>query len=132
MLIKKHKHYIRLGKSKKEKTEFIFDIGLGILRLILAFLVVISHCYNFELATGKWKEIIQKTETLSFHVRLFFMMSFYFSYKTLVSYNYKKIFDRFLRLFIPYILWPIIILLLNNNLLIKFSKIKKSLSQKKI
>ena len=131
MLFKRHKHYVRLRKRKKEKTEFVFDIGLGILRLTLAFLVVISHCYNFELATGIWKEIIKKTETVSFHVRVFFMMSFYFSYKTLVSSNYKKIFDRFLRLLIPYILWPIIILLLNNNLLIKFSKIKKRIFTKK-
>ena len=50
-------------------------------------------------------------------------MSFYFSYKTLVSNDCKKKLKRLERLCIPYFLWPVIYFFLNKYL-IKYFKIK--------
>ena len=79
-------------KERKEilKKEVLFDIGLGVLRPILAFCVVISHRYNSHYAFGKWKYFHRKTENLYFHVPTFFIMAFYFSHKTFISSNLKK------------------------------------------
>lgn len=97
-----------------------FDIGLAVLRVILCFLVIVHHYYNYFYSTIEWGKIIIKLEYFSFQVRTFFIISFYFSYKTFISFNFKKIYQRFERLLIPYILWPIIFWLI-NNLLIKIS-----------
>jgi hypothetical protein len=102
------------------KNEVLFDIGLGILRPILAFCVIISHCYNPQYAIGKWKFFHGRTQNLYFHVPIFFIMAFYFSHKTFVSSNLKKKNERIQRLIIPYALWPIIFYFMNNNLLKKY------------
>ena len=119
MNFRKNKKYIKLKSITTIKEKFTYDIGLAVLRPILSFLVVITHCYNYNSATGKWKEIIIKINHFWFHVPTFFIMSFYFSYKTLISSNYKKKFERLQRLFIPYFLWPIIVFLLNKLYLLK-------------
>lgn len=116
-LIKKKK-YSKL-KIKKVKRDPEFYIGLAFLRPILAFFVVMGHFYDFSLARGNWNIFVMKSELFRFHVRVFFIMSFYLSYKTIVSNDLKKILKRLERLLIPYILWPIIIFFLNNFLLIK-------------
>ena len=124
-------------KERKEllKNEVLFDIGLGILRPILAFCVIISHTYNSHYAFGKWKFFHRKTENLYFHVPTFFIMAFYFSHKTLISSNLKKKLERLQRLFIPYSLWPLIFFFLNNIIkkyiivgkIIPFKKLKSPL-----
>lgn len=88
--------------------EYKFDIGLGILRAILSFLIVMSHCYLPINAVGFWKNAFNKTEGCYFHVRTFFILSLYFSYKTLISSDISKKIRRLERLFIPYIVWPLI------------------------
>jgi fucose 4-O-acetylase-like acetyltransferase len=113
--------YMRLN-IKNEKP--IFDIGLAILRPILSFFVIMTHCYKYSYATGLWKFLIFKTKKFYFHVPIFFLMSFYFSQKTLSSSNTKKKAERFERLCIPYFFYPIILFLL-NKLLIRF-KITKN------
>ena len=111
----KRKKYIKL----ETKNELFFDIGLGILRPILAFTVILTHCYNYNYARDIWALLGKKAKRFLFHVPTFFIISFYFSQKTLSSSNYKKKFERFQRLFLPYLLWPIIYYLL-NKLLIKY------------
>ncbi len=49
-----------------------------------------------------------------YHVPTFILISFYFYYRTLHGRIIAKIIARFQRLFIPYIIWPIIIFLINN------------------
>lgn len=90
MKFKKNKNYIKLKNIPKKEEKFTFDIGVAILRPILAFLVIITHCYNINNAKGKWKEIREKTDAFFFHIPTFFIISFYFTYKTLISSNYKK------------------------------------------
>jgi fucose 4-O-acetylase-like acetyltransferase len=99
---------------------FVFDIGLAVLRPILSFLVIMTHCYKLKSKKGLWKSISKRTKRFFFHVPIFFLMSFYFSQRSLSSSKYTKIFERFERLCMPYFLWPIIIYYL-NKLLIKFS-----------
>ena len=52
-------------------------------------------------------------------------MSFYFMYKDLLSSNIKAYLKRLERLLIPYIVWPIIVFILNNYILCKFIVVQK-------
>ena len=99
------------------------NLGIELLRVILAFWVLIYHCYN---NSKKLQKIISKR---SFHVPTFMFLSFYYFYPNLASRNINKIIQRFERLFIPYIIWPIIILIINNLILsiYKFSVCDKKL-----
>ena len=128
-MFKKKRKYTKLKQKKiKKYLDTEFNIGLAILRPILALLVVITHFYNINNAKYIWKLIYKRTFRFFFHVRTFFVMSFYFSYKTLVSNDYKKKFKRLERICIPYFLWPIIIFFINNNLLSNFMKILKNIT----
>lgn len=121
MIEQKTVNFVQL--NIKKGIEKYYFIGLAILRPILAFLVVVTHYYDAKYAKGIWKLIYIKTERNFYHVRIFFIMSFYFSYKTLISNTPKKNSKRFERLFVPYFVWPIIIFFL-NKCLIHFFKIK--------
>ena len=96
------------------KVKKNINIGFASLRIYLSFLVVIAHCYNPNASTRK--KIIIKLIINSIHVPTFYLMSFYFCYNIFKSKNVRKIKIRFQRLFIPYLVWPIIILSLNNLL----------------
>ena len=112
----KSKKISKLKKSKKTKKEFKFDIGLAILRPILSFLVIITHCYNKNYLQGFWKSLYLNVERARFHIQIFIIISFYFTYNTLVSNDLTKKLKRFERIFIPYFLWPTIIFFLNKYL----------------
>ena len=83
--------------------------GIQILRMILCLWVVLIHCC-------KIRNNILKILLLNkqFHVPIFFIISFYFFYDKLYLRSLNKIKIRFERLLLPYIIYPIIILLLNN------------------
>lgn len=87
----------------------IKNLGLEILRAILCFWVVINHCsksnHNFLL-----KILFKK----KFHVPSFMIISFYFFFKNLSLRNINKTKERFIRITIPYILWPLIFFITNN------------------
>ena len=106
---------IKKFKNRKKNKNIIiyYDIGLSILRPFLSFFVIMSHCYNYQIAQGAWRRFYQNADRFLFHVPIFFLMSFYFSYKTVVSRNYVKQMKRLERLLIPYIIWPIILFFLN-------------------
>ena len=81
------------------KTEYNF--GVDFLRVLLSYSVILDHLYN--------KSILKKYfYILYYHIPTFLLISFYFTFNTLVSYNIKKIKLRFERLIIPYIFWSII------------------------
>ena len=54
------------------------------------------------------------------HVPIFYIISFFFFQKTLFSRNLIKFKQRFQRLLIPYIFWPIIIWSINNIIFLLF------------
>ena len=112
-------------KRRKNKNIIIkkYNYGLGILKAILAFYVVRTHCFNYSTLKNKiLRYLIRERKS---HVPSFFIMSFYFMHKDLLSSNIKIYLKRIERLLIPYILWPIIILLLNNYILYKYIKLQK-------
>ena len=77
-------------KEEKTKPEKVYEIGLSILRPILALFVVMTHCYNYNYVSKSIRILYNKSDSFLFPVRVFFIMSFYFSYKTLMSSDYKK------------------------------------------
>lgn len=82
------------------------NYSLELLRLILAFWVVIHHCYKYAYKLFKG----------TFHVPIFMLMSFYFYYNTLKTKNSINIKKRFQRILFPYIIWPILLFICNNIL----------------
>ena len=93
------------------------NYGLLILKSILAFYVVKTHCFNIKSINNKFLfYILGKNRKI--HVPSFFNMSFYFNYKGLISKESNRNCKRFERLLIPYIFWPIIIYLINSVLFI--------------
>ena len=96
----------------KERKNKPINYGLEILRTILSFYVVKLHCFHDSTIRNKiLYYIIIKNRNI--HVPSFFIMSFYFNYNCLKSRNPKRNYDRFKRLLIPYILWPIIAFIFN-------------------
>lgn len=94
-----------------KKKKITKNLGIEILRMILAFWIVLVHCYNSSNKQGK---IIYKK---NFHAPTFMFLSFYYFFLLLSSKNINKIINRYERLFIPYIIWPLILFIINNNLI---------------
>jgi len=93
--------YGNLNKAKK------IYLGLEILRMFFSFSILFFHCMNRRIFTPKFFNNL--SEIVSVGLNFFFILTFYFSYNTFTSKNIDRIKDRFKRLLIPYILWPIII-----------------------
>ena len=101
---------MNISNKKRKKTKIIYyDIGLSFLRPFLSFFVIMGHCHDIQKTREAWRRFYQKTDNYAFHVPIFFLMSFYFNYKTIISRNYEKQIKRLERLLIPYIIWPIIL-----------------------
>lgn len=105
---------------KRQKKELNF--GLALFKIYLSFIVVNSHCLIFSNSSNCSDNLKYFLKNV-LHVPSFFIISFYFFRETLLSRNIDKFNQRFLRLLIPYIFWPIIIFIINNLLSIIF-KIK--------
>ena len=97
-------------------------LGIELLRFFLCLWIVIIHCSNLK---PKYEKYLSK----SFHVPTFILISFYFYYNILKKRIISKIILRFQRLLFPYILWPIIDLIINNFL---FSILSSSQFNKKL
>jgi hypothetical protein len=98
------------------KTKKLY-LGIEILRMLFAFFILFFHCRNKNIYSSSFITIL--SEIVDVGLTLFFIISFYFSYNSFSSKYINKIRDRFIRLLIPYIIWPIIKYLLktifNNN-----------------
>lgn len=108
------------------KTKNKRNYGVEILRMIVAFYVIIYHIYKPKNITQK-KFIIKH----SFHVPTFLIISFYYLNNNLVKRKVDKIKERLKRLLIPYLFYPIIIYIISNLLYIffLFKKLKIDLYQ---
>lgn len=87
-------------------------IGLQILRMIMSFLILLRHCFNINLT--KNKIIITMFLGTGFYIASFYLISYFFSYKTIRFKNINRIKLRIERLLVPYIIWPTLIFLLYN------------------
>ena len=94
-----------VNKNNKERKKSIY-FGIQILRIILSFNIVVNHCLNKK---HQNKVIyILCIKGISFYVPIFFLISFYFSFKLFKSRDVTKLKERLLRISIPYLVWPII------------------------
>ena len=97
-------------KSKKNQK---FNPFFALLRMYLSFLVVKSHCYSRK---NRFQNIfiLEFFIKSRFHVPIFYIMSFYFCSNIFTSRSIGKIKQRFERILIPYLIWPLVIYILNN------------------
>jgi len=83
------------------------NLGIEILRMILCFWVIASHY------AGKKNLLKYKIIKTFKNVPTFMLISFYFSYNTFISNDIIKYNNRLERLLVPYIIWPIISIIVN-------------------
>ena len=93
-----------MEKEDKKKK----DYGISLLRIILSFMVVIDHFYDLK----KKQKFVN---ILYYHIPTFFLISFYYNSKNLISFDIKKNKLRFKRLIFPFFFWTIFSFLLNNT-----------------
>ena len=98
------RNQLKTFQSVKSKKKIY--LGIEILRMILSFLIVFVHCFDKNYA--KTKLLLFPYKALPYYIPIFFIISFYFNYKTFASRNITKIKERFLRILIPYYIWPTI------------------------
>ena len=104
--------------------------GFLILKTILAFYVVKTHCFNPNSINNKLLFYILGRNR-KIHVPSFFNLSFLFNYKGLISRDPNRNCKRFERLLIPYIFWPIIVYSV-DFILSKFYKFSPTYSFKNL
>lgn len=93
------------------------NLGIQILRMISCVGVITTHCYN-----SNWNRLLHYYLNVNpLHVPNFMFISFYFYYNHLLTRNIRKIYQRFERLLIPYLIWSFIFGLINNISLYLFS-----------
>lgn len=111
----------KIVNNSRKREKFL---EIQILRMILCLWIVIHHCSSI------YNPLLKKIILSQLHVPTFFIISFYFLYNNLSNRNIKKIKLRFERLLIPYIIWPILIFMINNILFItlKLGRFNKILS----
>jgi len=91
--------------SKKKQKRLI---GIEILRAFLCFRIVLLHYYSSN------NKFINKLRKNLFQVPCFFFISFYFLYPIIFTKNILKMRIRLERLFIPYIIYPNFVWIINN------------------
>ena len=79
------------------------NLGIQLLRICLAFWVVLQHCLS-DKYQNRLEYFFSK---IKLHVPCFILISFFFSCKTITGRNIFKIKQRFIRLLIPYAIYPI-------------------------
>jgi len=97
---------IQFKKFQSIKLKKKLYLGIEILRMFLSFLIVVIHFFNIKFATTKLLRF--PFNAIDYYIPTFFIISFYFNYKTFSSRNINKIKERFLRMLIPYYIWPTI------------------------
>ena len=101
------------------------NIGLEILRMILCFWVLLFHSIR-----NSKNLILNFILKKKFHVPCFFFISFYYFFPIIKNRNSNKMRSRLERLFIPFLIWPLIIWCFNNILflIIKKNRFRRILS----
>lgn len=103
---------VKLHYSSNSEVPNTFNFGIAFLKVFLAFDVIRSHNFNIESTKNKLLRYCLRNRRI--HVPTFFIISFFFMHKEFISLNINKYIKRLERLIIPYLIWPIIIWILNN------------------
>ena len=93
---------------KNKKINKTTNLGIQLLRMIFSFFIVLRHSYSPK----KYSEYFDYFP-FRVYTSTFFIISFYFSYNCFISRDIKKITQRFKRLLVPYLVWPIIFFIKN-------------------
>lgn len=88
------------------------NVGIQILRMLFSFHILVFHCINKKLYSNKIINFI--IGNVEIDLTVFFIISFYYSNHTFISKNIVKIKQRFYRLLIPFIIWPLIFFITHN------------------
>lgn len=99
-------------KNISNKSNSNKNLGIQIFRAFLCFLVILDHCLKKRL-----KFYYSNFLGIRLHVPSFILISFFYSFRTFTKRNISKIKQRFERLLVPYFIFPILILLINNSFL---------------
>ena len=91
-------------------TNKTINLGIETLRMILCFLVIAFHF------SGKENRKKYKILNTTYHVPTFMIISFYYSYGLFSPLKIDKIKTRFERILIPYVVFPILMLSLRNEI----------------
>ena len=92
------------------------NLGIQILRTLLCFWIICFHCLDDNKINNITFYIAKKK---LYHVPCFIFISFYFSYNIFSQRLINKFKNRIERLLIPYIIWPIIIMIFDNIMIDK-------------
>ena len=95
------KNNCQLKRKKK------YNLGIGILRVCLSFMVIMDHLYNQKIYN-------RYVYFFYYHIPTFFLLSFFYTFNTFMPININKIKNRFERIVIPYISWSFIYWIFNN------------------
>ena len=90
------------------------NVGLELLRSLLCFWVIIFH---FLTTANTFASSVKRKR---YHVPCFFFISFFYLYSAIKDKNILKMKLRLQRLLIPYLIWPLIIFIINNALFLLF------------
>ena len=114
----------QINKIAKKKIISKRIIGIEILRMFLCFRIILLHYYSGN------NRYILKMKSNRFQVSTFFFISFYFLYPIISQINFVKLKLRLERLLIPYIIYPIIVWIINNLmfLITKFNRFNRLLT----
>ena len=116
------------NEAKKKNKVSKRIIGIEVLRMFLSFGIVFLHYYSSK------NKYLLKIKSNQFQVSTFFFISFYFLYPTISQTNSFKLKLRLERLLIPYIIYPVIVWIINNImfLLIKFNRFHRLLTLREL
>ena len=106
------------------------NLGIEILRVFLCFRIIILHYYSGKTKYILFEFMILKLKSKRTQVSCFFFISFYFLYSTISKRNTQKMKLRLERLIIPFIIYPVVVWILNNlmYLVIKFNRFNRLLT----
>lgn len=96
-----------------------YNVGLGLLRIWLAFAVVAVHCYSPECSFPggqPWYMELFCTGPGHWAVPAFMIMAFLFAGRRFETPDGKWLGQRLWRLYWPLVFWAVVIILLNRNL----------------
>ena len=101
---------IELNFSRPSKT--VPNFGIELLKTIIYFFVLVYHCYDKDKCESKILKII--LDAIPIYYPTLFLIYFYFSYNHLSNKKIPEIRKRFLKLIVPYVVWPLFFYLLNT------------------
>ena len=101
---------IELNFSRPSKT--VPNFGIELLKTIIYFFVLVYHCYDKDKCEIKILKII--LDAIPIYYQTLFLIYFYFSYNHLSNKKIPEIRKRFLKLIVPYVVWPLFFYLLNT------------------